>query len=60
MEKKKHVLICSECKSDNVVCDAWAEWNPQTHRMEVADTFDTHFCKECEGECNVEEIPYQN
>jgi len=38
---------CGMCGSQNVVRDAWAEWNGATREWELDDIFDDAFCKAC-------------
>lgn len=49
-------MICSTCGSKNVVWDAWATWNYATQQFELDHTFEYTFCRECDGECNIEEV----
>lgn len=49
-------VICTKCKSDNVVCDAWAAWDFDTQTWVVENTFDQTFCNTCEGECSTEVV----
>ena len=51
--------ICKSCKSDNVVSDAWATWNPERQQMELESTFDNTYCRECEKEHDTDSIPYE-
>lgn len=52
-------IVCSKCGSEKILFDAYAEWNPELQKMELATTFDKgHYCKQCDGECTTKEIPY--
>jgi hypothetical protein len=51
--KKKVIYVCSTCGSEEVLLDAWASWNKDAQRWELANTFDAAYCAECEGECSV-------
>ena len=52
----KYVYVCSTCNSENVKCDAWAVWNVATQSWETAETFDSAWCDDCDGETNIEAI----
>lgn len=41
--------ICNTCGSDNVMADAWAEWDVSKQRWEISNTFDEMFCQDCDG-----------
>jgi len=32
-------MVCADCGSDEVKADAYAEWNIEAQRWEVAETF---------------------
>ena len=46
-------FICSNCGSDQVVSDAWAEWSIETQQWELGEVFDHTFCLACETECGL-------
>jgi hypothetical protein len=46
--------VCAVCGSENVVADAWAEWDVEKQDWELRSTFDDKFCEDCEGECSVD------
>jgi len=48
--------ICSKCGSEDVVVDAWIQWNEYTQEWEIYDIFDNCYCNKCEGECHIEDI----
>lgn len=50
-------MICSHCKSEDVVKDAWASWNKETQEWELSQTFDANFCNNCEESRSIDEIP---
>lgn len=54
--EKKIKYICSECGSEKIKFDAWAEWDSETQQMKVMKTFDYTYCENCEGECRVKEV----
>ena len=50
--------VCNHCGSDDVLADAYAQWNPEGRCWEVATTFDKgSWCNPCEGEATLEQIP---
>jgi hypothetical protein len=58
MSKKKP--ICSHCKSDDVLVDAWAVWDEKGQKWELQTTFDKPaHCNECDGETSIEWIEVQ-
>lgn len=48
---KKTVLVCTECKSEKVLQEAYV--NPND--MAIISVFPTFYCEDCDGECHVEE-----
>jgi hypothetical protein len=51
-------MICGSCGGDNVLCDAFANWNVETQAWELHSTYDKgSHCEDCEGECRIEEVP---
>jgi hypothetical protein len=53
--KPKYKIVCTTCGGDVVLLDAWAKWNANKQSWEVAQTFDTAFCQNCDGE-----VPQRN
>lgn len=54
---KRVKMVCSTCKSDEVLCDAYAEWDVDTQKWELQNTFDKGaFCAKCDGETRLEEV----
>lgn len=52
---KKEKPVCANCGSDDVKADAYADWNIETQRWEVANIFDKgSYCCTCDGECRLE------
>ena len=45
--------VCETCGSDRVVVDAYAEWDVDAQRWELAETYGYSFCKECDGETTI-------
>jgi len=51
-------IKCGHCGSTEILWDAYATWNAEKQRMELESTFDMAFCRGCDGETKVVEIPY--
>jgi len=52
--KIKRLPVCEACGSDEVVFDAWAEWDGEAGNYILAATMDQAFCNgPCGGECSV-------
>lgn len=49
--------VCGTCGSEDVVLDAWAEWDIESQEWVLGQTFDQAFCNACEGECTIEDSP---
>lgn len=46
--------VCSWCRSENVVTDAWVKWNVETQEWDIIeDVFDNEYCKNCDGETTI-------
>jgi hypothetical protein len=49
--------VCTHCGSNDVLVDAYAEWNVEAQRWEISNVFDKgHHCNNCNGECKIEEV----
>lgn len=48
-------MICSTCGSDQVVRDAWAEWDVATQEWVLQNVFDYAYCQACEGDTSIKE-----
>lgn len=46
---------CSSCGSDDIVKDAWAEWDEDKQDWVLSDVFDHTYCRACEGETEEDE-----
>jgi hypothetical protein len=55
VKQSRVVMVCNACGSENVLVDAWAEWDVGIQRWVVAETFKSAVCRECDGECSVSE-----
>ncbi len=51
-------IVCATCGSEEVYRDAWAEWDEQSQRWVLGQTFDYAFCEKCEGDSKLLEVPY--
>lgn len=55
MPNNKIKYVCEACGSEDVVWDAYAEWNQDTQEFELRSTFDYSVCNTCGKEnCAVE------
>lgn len=43
-------IVCEECGSDDVMKDAWAEWDTTAQAWVIHSTQDHEYCNACEGE----------
>jgi len=46
--------VCGTCAGQNVLRDAWANWNPLTRDWELKTTFEDAWCVDCEGACSLD------
>lgn len=55
----KEKPVCATCGSENVVADAWAEWDFEKQEWVLQTSFDDKFCHDCETSCKVNwiEVP---
>ena len=51
----KLTMHCSSCGSDQVLRDAWAEWDVTQQCWVLQNVFDAAFCESCDSECSIEE-----
>lgn len=57
MTKKCYDFVCSTCGSNDVLSDAYAEWNIVTQQWELQNTFDKGaFCAHCDGETRFDRV----
>jgi hypothetical protein len=45
---KRVTKHCPMCDSEDIVCDAWAEWDVETQRWVQRDFFDNCYCNDCD------------
>jgi len=58
MPKQKMKMVCSTCGSDDVLADAYAEWDVGKQEWTVQNVFDKgHVCNVCDAECSIDEVP---
>jgi len=56
MKPAKVDWVCEHCGSNDVLVDAYAEWNVDTQQWEIHSTFNKgSYCRECDGECRLTE-----
>lgn len=48
-------MVCRTCGSEDVVRDAWADWDVDAQDWVLSQTFDYAFCNSCEGDTRIEE-----
>ena len=48
--------MCEHCHSDEVLQDAWAEWDAENQIWSLHSTFDDYFCVQCDGPTKIIEI----
>ena len=48
--------VCRRCKSDNILVDAYAQWDVATQNYVITTVFDNATCVDCGGETQTEEI----
>ena len=46
----KQNVVCSDCKSDEIVLDAWAVWSTEQQEFILYETKDWTICKNCGGD----------
>ena len=45
--------ICNHCGGDNILRDAFAEWDFQTQAWVLQNVFDEYFCEDCGGSTTI-------
>jgi hypothetical protein len=51
-------MVCRECGSEDVLADAFAEWNVEKQEWEINNIFDKGaYCNSCDEESRIEEVP---
>jgi hypothetical protein len=52
---KRVTMICSNCKSENVNCDATAVWDVDKQDWVLIQTLPNEWCNDCDGETSIDE-----
>jgi hypothetical protein len=53
-------MVCSQCGSEEVLADAYAQWNVGSQRWDIVETFEKGaYCSKCDGATRIEEQPLQ-
>lgn len=48
-------MICSHCRGENVVADAYAAWNVEEQEWQVESIFTKGaYCDDCQGETRID------
>jgi|2_EtaG_2_1085320.scaffolds.fasta_scaffold354327_1 hypothetical protein len=48
--------VCRYCGSENVLADAYAQWNKEDQEWEVRTVYDKgHYCDDCDGETSIKD-----
>ena len=50
-------MVCDRCGGTDVLRDAWASWSVDAQSWELDSTFQWSFCRECDGETSLSELP---
>lgn len=51
-------MVCSQCGSEEVLADAYAQWNVGSQQWEIVETFEKGaYCSKCDSETRIEEYP---
>jgi hypothetical protein len=52
---ERYRQVCATCGSENVLADAYAEWDIENQCWSVQNVMDKgHYCNACDGECRIE------
>lgn len=52
-------IVCCECGSDDILRDAFAEWDRENQCWELQNVFDNFWCNGCEQTVSTEEAPLE-
>lgn len=50
-------MVCRTCGSENVLRDAFAEWDVSKQDWVLQNVFDDAVCDDCGGETRINEVP---
>lgn len=53
-------MTCGHCGRENVMHDAWAEWDTKTQKWVLGTIFDAGFCADCDGPSTLKEIKIES
>ena len=54
--RAKVKMVCSHCGSEEVLADAYAQWDVDNQLWEVVETYSKGaYCSKCDGETRIEE-----
>lgn len=53
-------MVCAYCGSENVLKDAWAEWDTEKQDWVLNNVFDHSFCEDCDSETSLNEEPIED
>lgn len=48
--------VCRRCKSENILVDAYAQWDVANQKWFITSVFDNYECVDCDGETTADEI----
>jgi hypothetical protein len=51
--------ICSKCRGENILFDAWARWDSGTQKLELHSVYDEVYCDDCEGQTSYIDVTQQ-
>ena len=54
--KPRVKMICAECRSEDVMLDAWAEWCTDDQCWTLKAVFDEAFCEDCDGSTRLDHV----
>jgi len=54
-------MMCSECKGEDILADAYASWNKEKQEWELENVSGPKgaFCNDCENETKIEEKEFR-
>jgi hypothetical protein len=55
-DSKRYTMVCSQCGSDQVSRDAWANWDTVEQQWVLGAVFDYAHCNKCDRETSIIQI----
>jgi hypothetical protein len=55
-QSPKIKIVCSHCGGENVMRDAYAEWDVASQDWVLQNVFDQGYCDDCGGEASLDEV----